>query len=458
MSMSKTIQFFCAIISGALGIFSARGEIDIRRDAVVAAVEKVNYAVVNINTLERIRVRDQFETPLGMFYGPEHDADRASLGSGVIVDENGYILSNNHVVQRATQIQVVIGTNNYKAEVIAASPTVDVALLKIVKRRPDEKFHAVKFARDDDVLLGQTVIALGNPFGLGFSVSRGILSSTTRRPETDQGPLDYKDWLQTDAAINPGNSGGALIDLRGELIGLNVAVFRKDNAEGIGFAIPIKRVAEALSTILTAEESNQPLWFGAKITSSAGALRILTVETGSPAEKAGLRKGDIILKIGEKNPRNFIEFIVEFLSYTEKQKVEAPRNVTLLVQRGREQIPATLRLVTSKSVFNAELIRKKTGAILNEIPADLQQYLGLPTAGGFVVAGVDANSPAEQVGLERGFLIHKVDEESPPNIVEAAKLFYKKKPGENARLAVTVIRGQTGNLQIRQGVLNLKVR
>lgn len=458
MSMSKTIKFFLALISGALGIVSARGETDIRRDAVVEAVEKVNNAVVNINTLERIRVRDQFDTFFGMFYGPEHDADRASLGSGVIVDENGYILSNNHVVQRATQIQVVIGTNNYKAELIAASPTVDVALLKIVKRRPDEKFHAVKFARDDDVLLGQTVIALGNPFGLGFSVSRGILSSTTRRPETDQGPLDYKDWLQTDAAINPGNSGGALIDLRGELIGLNVAVFRKENAQGIGFAIPIRRVAEALSTILTAEESNQPLWFGAKITPSAGALRVSTVETGSPAEKAGLRKGDIILKIGEKSPRNFIEFIVEFLSYTEKQTVETPRNMALLVQRGREQIPMTLRLVTSKSVFNAELIRKKTGAILHEIPADLQHYLGLPTDEGFIVAGVDANSPAEQIGLERGFLIHKIDEESPPNIVEAAKLFYKKKPGEVARLAVTAIRGQSGNLQIRQGALNLRVR
>ncbi|MEO5802746.1 MAG: trypsin-like peptidase domain-containing protein [Verrucomicrobiota bacterium] len=458
MQRKIKIQFLILLGVCLLAIFPAQAQVDIRRDAVVEAVEKVKSSVVNINTVQRIRVRDQFETPFGLYYGPEHEADRASLGSGVIVDEDGYILSNNHVVQRAAEIQVLIGTNNYRAELVAASPTVDVALLKIVKHQKNEKFHAIKFARDDDVLLGERVVALGNPFGLGFSVSSGILSSTTRRPETDQGVLDYKDWLQTDAAINPGNSGGPLVDMRGELIGLNVAVYREQNAQGIGFAIPIKRVAEALSEILTSEESNQPLWFGAKITSSAGALRIINVESGSPIEKAGLRKGDVILQIGEKKPRNFIEFIVEFLRLSEQQKTAGEKNISLTVLRGTERITSVIHLVAQKNVFNADLIRKKIGAIFHEITPDLQQSLGLPPGQGFIVAGVDPNSPAEKAGLERGFLIHTIDGEAPSNIGEAAKIFYKKKPNSDVKLAVTVIRGQSGNFQIRQGVIIMKVR
>ncbi len=457
-SMQKTSLkiacWFCGILSLFLAV-TARAEADPRRDLIVQAVEKVKDCVVNISTKTLVRVQDPFEEFFGQFYGNSQQRYRESfsLGSGVIIDEDGYILSNNHVIERANQIQVTVGTNLYNARLVATSPTVDVALLKIDPRN-GQKFQAIKFARDDDVLLGETVIALGNPFGLGFSVSRGILSSTTRRPETDKGPLDYKDWLQTDAAINPGNSGGALIDIRGELIGLNVAVFRDQNAQGIGFAIPIKRVAEALSDIFTPEESNQQLWFGARISSNANALRVQNVEPGSPADKAGLKKDDTIVQVGTKTPRNFIEFVLEILSRSGRQA-----DVPLVISRNGERLNVTVHLVPQKSVFNSDLIRQKIGATFQEITPDLQQYLGLPGQQAFIVAGVDPNSPAEKAGLERGFLINAIDGQRVGDLVEAAKLFYNKKMNDKLELSITAIRQVRGNfLQMQQGTVTIKVR
>ena len=190
------------------------------------------------------------------FYGPYYKRQPAkaqyAIGSGVIIDEEGYILTNEHVVHQANRIWVKLHDGReFQADRIVFTTDTDIALLKI-RSKPGDKFKAAKFAADDDILLGETVIALGNPFGLGGSVSKGILSSKNRRPPTAEGPLDVADWLQTDASINPGNSGGALINLRGDLIGISVAVARE--AQGIGFAIPIKRVSEALSEIFTPED------------------------------------------------------------------------------------------------------------------------------------------------------------------------------------------------------------
>ncbi|MDB6024431.1 MAG: 2-alkenal reductase [Verrucomicrobiales bacterium] len=451
------VAVYCFVF-GAMR-FTAKADTDVRRDPIVQAVEKVKESLVNISTKTMVPVQDPFQDFFGQFFGPSQRSSQRyqesfSLGSGVIINEDGYILSNNHVVQRANQIQITVGTNLYNAKLIAASPTVDVALLKIEAKR-GEKFHAMKFARDDDVLLGETVIALGNPFGLGFSVSRGILSSTTRRPETEKGPLDYKDWLQTDAAINPGNSGGALIDIRGELIGLNVAVFRDQNAQGIGFAIPIKRVAEALSDIFTPEESNQQLWFGVKINSNTNGLLVANIEPGSPADKAGLKKGDTVVQVGEKAPRNFIEFVVEVLSRSQKQA-----DVPLVVTRGGgERFNINVHLVPQKTVFNADLIRKKIGATFQEITPDLQQYLNLPARQGFIVAGVDPNSPAEKAGLERGLLINAIDHEPAGDILDAAKILYNKKANDSVEFAVTALRQVRGNLfQMQQGTITVKLR
>ncbi len=451
----KTFLFFFILGLGAVILRGA--EIDIRRDAVVEAVQKVMPSVVNIRTTTVVPAQDQFEQMMRQFFDPYHQGrPRAeygfSLGSGIIIDEAGYILTNDHVVRRGVEIAVQIRTNIYNAKLVATSQSSEVALLKIEPKK-GEIFQAVKFAKDDDLLLGETVIALGNPFGLGGSVSRGILSSRNRRPAAEKSPLGIEDWLQTDAAINPGNSGGPLVNLRGELIGLNVAVFREQNAQGIGFAIPIKRVAEALSEIFTPEESPQQLWFGARVRSNFNSLQVSSVQSGSPAEKAGLRVGDSILQIGEKTPRNFIEFVVELLNRSEKNS-----NVPLIVSRNGERKSLAVQLIAQKNFFNADLIRQKLGVTLQEVTPDLAQALRLNSTSGFLVAGVDDKSPAQIAGVRRGYLITAIDGRVPADLTDLAKILYEKKKGEKAQLGLVLTRQQGNLIQARPAAAEVKVR
>ena len=273
---------------------AAPAQTDIRRDAVVQAVEKVMPCVVNVATESVIESRDPFEELMRKFYGSRHSA----LGSGVIISDDGYLLTNLHVVNHATRIQVKLsdaaGGGVYDVQhIYVVNPKQDVALLKIVPKKNGQKFKAVQFAKNDDLLLGETVLALGNPFGLGESVSRGILSSKSRAPARENEDLSMENWLQTDALINPGNSGGPLINLRGELIGINVAILQ--GAQGIGFAIPIKEVREALGEMFNPETASR--WFGARVGVDS-PLVVQSVESNSPAGQAGLETGDCNLQMG----------------------------------------------------------------------------------------------------------------------------------------------------------------
>ncbi len=321
-------------LAWAPGAWGQTGDSDVRRDATVLAVEKVMPSVVNIATETIIHVRDPFEEFFRQFWDPYHRRQppnsQYSLGSGVIIDEAGYLLTNDHVVRRADKITVKFctGTNVYTATVVASDPKSDVALLKL-NARPGEKFKAIQLAREDDLLLGETVLALGNPFGLGGSVSRGILSSKSRIVPKEGEPLDIPNWLQTDAPINLGNSGGPLVNLRGELIGINVAVlneFQGQRAQGIGFAIPIRRVLEALSDIFPTEFV-KAYWFGARVKVGTTPLVITGVQAQSPAGQAGLKAGDAILQVNGKAPKSFIDF-ADLLA------AKADSEVTLAIRRG----------------------------------------------------------------------------------------------------------------------------
>src|SRR3954463_15657683 len=284
-------------------------ERDVRRDATVEAVQRVMPSVVNVATATIVQTRDPLHNLFREFFDPYYRRRQPntqySLGSGVIIDEEGFVLTNFHVVGRASRVWVKLANGKeYEADKMVGTSFTDVALVKI-RAKDGEKFTAVKFGADDDLLLGETVLALGNPFGLGGSVTRGILSSKSRRPPTENEPLDVMDWLQTDAAINPGNSGGPLINLRGELIGINVAVYRE--GQGIGFAIPVKRVSAALAEIYSPEVL-ESLWFGARVRPGPVPIQVLSVQEESPAAKAGLRVGDSILQVNGKSPSGVIHF------------------------------------------------------------------------------------------------------------------------------------------------------
>ena len=261
--MLVAFLFFKVTVLAAL-----TAEDDVRRDGTVRVIEQVMPTVVNIATETIVPVSDPFEAMMRRFYGQQPTDTMTSIGSGVMIDETGYLLTNDHVVRRANRIGVKFntGTNVYEATLVASDSQRDVALLKL-NSRLGEKFRAIKLAREDDLLLGETVLALGNPFGLGGTVTRGILSSKSRTIPKEGAPLDIPNWLQTDAPINPGNSGGPLINMRGELIGLNVAVLNEiggQPVQGIGFAIPIRLVEEALSDKLPTEFV-KTYWFGARV-------------------------------------------------------------------------------------------------------------------------------------------------------------------------------------------------
>lgn len=412
---------------------------DIRVDASVKAVQKTLPCVVNVATEMLVDTRTDYDKIREQFFGyrrrpPEK---RYSIGSGVIIDEEGYILTNEHVVNQATRIWVKLsdeaGGGEYEADRVVSTTKSDIALLKI-RAKEGERFKAIEFARDDDLLLGESVLALGNPFGLGGSVSRGILSSKSRRSGGENQTLDIPDWLQTDAAINPGNSGGPLINMKGELIGLNVAVF--DEGQGIGFAIPIKRVGESMAQLLT-PEAIRSLWFGARVKPGTIPLTVGVVEQGSPAQSAGLKEGDVVLRINNVPARSFIDYAREVLNGTVAKPIQ------LLVRRGEQTKDITVNLVPESSVFNAEYIAKRTGMTLRYITAkELYQY-GFRT-GGFIIEANEKGGPADEAKLGPPFVIQGIEEELIPDITAFARALFSREKGAKVKLnAVQVVNLRT---------------
>jgi serine protease Do len=404
--------------------------------------------VVNIATEEVVEYRDPFAELFREFYGLHYRnrprSTRFSLGSGVIIDEEGYVLTNLHVVQRATKVWVQLADGReFEAEPIVGTSRRDVALLRLIT--PDkEKFTAIQFAPNDDLLLGETVLALGNPFGLGGSVSRGILSSKNRRPSLEDQPLAIEDWLQTDAAINPGSSGGPLVNLNGQLIGLNVAVHRE--GQGIGFAIPIRQVSEALTEIFTPEVKNSQ-WFGARFQSATLPLTIHAIDRTSPAEKASLQPGDTITAIQNTTPRSFIHAM---LLLTQNENT---RPLELQIQRQDSTRDISLQLQPLET-----LVQQRTGATAQEMDALLAQQFGLPPNQGLLISHVQPDSPAAKAGLEPGYVISAINNTSTPNLLSAATTLAPLPADELITLNVIVERRRGPYRQMQQARVQLRTR
>lgn len=445
--------FLCAAAFGTetqAQAIQAETRNDVRRDATVEATEKAIPSVVNIATTRIVPYRDPYQDMFLQFYGRrapiEQREDKLGIGSGVIIDEEGYILTNFHVLQLAEKVYVQINDGR----VIEADPLVftahkDVALLKL-RAKPGEKFPAIKLAKDDDLLLGETVLALGNPYGLGTSVSRGILSSKARRPVAENEPLSTQDWLQTDADINPGNSGGPLINIRGELIGINVAVYRQSLGMGVGFTIPVKQVSAALAEFF-APEITDAMWFGALVTGFKSPMTIASVKPGSPAEKAGLRLGQRILQVNGESPRGLVDF---------NRLLTANQNHTATL---RVQKDGALQTATVKLVSFDELIRQKLGLELLNLTQQIAADFQINPGEGLYIGKVEANSPADKAQLQPGFLLRGIDDQPTGDLLHAADALSVKKSGDRVRLSV-IVPQRLGNsfVRYRQGTAEAVVR
>jgi serine protease Do len=258
-----------------------------------------------------------------------------------------------------------------------------------------------------------------------------------------------EDWLQTDAAINPGNSGGPLVNLRGELIGLNVAVYREQDGQrgmGVSFSIPVKQVSATLARFFTPEMSCS-LWLGAQLNSEGGSLVIAKIQPGSPAARAGLMPGDHLLQIEGQQPRTLVAY---------NQLIAAAKDSTvhLVVRHGSERRNLSVKLLPLE-----DLLRARMGLTLAPLTAPAAQRLGVNTTDALIVESVDKNGPASQAGLQRGDLVASIDGQRASKVTTVAESLFDKKKGDSVRLSVVVPRGLgAGFLEVRQGEVELQLR
>lgn len=411
-----------------------------------AVAKKVKPSVVTIKSTATVRT-DVPEFWRQFFNVPEEQI-RQGLGSGVIVDENGYILTNNHVVENADELQVTIGTSAYDAKIIGRDPQSDLAVIKIDAKN----LTAIKMGDSDELEVGEWVLAIGNPFSelLDQTVTAGIVSAKGRSGLT-RGEISFEDFIQTDAAINPGNSGGALVNLKGELVGINTMIFSTSGGNvGIGFAIPINLAKNVMKQLIEKGRVTRG-WLGVYIgnvseeTAEAfgldkprGAL-VNQVTENSPAEEAGLKNGDVILKVNDKEIRDS-----SMLMNTIAAMAPGTR-VTLTIWRDGKEKTVSVKLGERPDTF-AEDTQKETkgntlGLEVANLTAETQRRLGTNyDEEGVLVVRVVNNSPADRQGIRVGDLIKEVNRRQVTNVREFNSVIKEVKPGE-----VVLFRIKRGN-------------
>ncbi|HET7558021.1 MAG TPA: Do family serine endopeptidase [Rhodanobacteraceae bacterium] len=404
-------------------------------------LSKVSPAVVNISSTTHRRVVDPFfsDPIMRQFFGmpnlPSREQVEQSLGSGVIVDAGkGYILTNNHVVAGADDIRVTLTDGrNFKARLIGADPATDIAVIQI----PAQKLTALPIADSKKVRVGDFVVAIGDPFGLGQSATSGIISGLQRQDLRSNG---YQNYIQTDASINPGNSGGALVNLAGELVGINSMIYSPSGASaGLGFAIPSDLAVSVMQQLVKSGHVSRgslgveaqdltPQVATALGTSAHSGALITEVTPGSPAAKAGLKPGDLVVAVDGKPIDN-----AQDLRNAQGLK---PLGTTLQlgIERGSKhmQVSATLA-ADANTVSGASLDPRLAGASFVELPGSLRQQ----GASGVGISDVDANSRAEQQGLQSGDIVVGVNNTATPNLATLRRVL----AAHPKRLLLVIVRG-----------------
>jgi len=381
-------------------------------------LEKVTPSVVNVYTRTRVRVRSPLlDDPFfrRFFNIPDTPRERVtqSLGSGVIVDaSSGYVLTNNHVIQGADDISVTLQDGrSLEASVVGTDPDTDLAVIRI----PSEDLEALPLADSDQLRVGDFVVAVGNPFGLGQTVTSGIVSALGR---TGFRGLEYQNFIQTDASINPGNSGGALINLRGELVGINSAIFTPSGGNvGIGFAIPSSMAKYVLEQLirygevrrgtlgLIVQDLTPDLARALGVTAGKGAL-VAEVLPGSASDRGGLRPGDVIVSIEDRG----INGAQDFLNAEGNVPVGEELEIDYL-REGRRQ-SAELVIEPSQALVGDDLDRRLAGALFTELPASLRQ----DRASGVLLAELERGSRLAYEGLRPGDVITGVNRRRVSNL------------------------------------------
>jgi len=406
------------------------------RSPVVEAVKTAGPAVVNISTEKIITLQtpdprrmlfddDLFER----FFEPyrKQNVRTLSLGSGVVVDRRGYIVTNEHVVRRASKITVTLNDKStYLGKLISADPSRDLAMVKISREAP---FPTVNIHRREPLMIGETAIAVGNPFGFEHTVTVGVVSATGRNV-TVQGEVVMHDLVQTDASINPGNSGGALLDANGDLIGINTAI--RSGAEGIGFAVPVLELRKALVDLLDFGRLSK-LWIGVGLaglvktdTDEPVGLRVIQVQPDSPAQKAGLKFGDVITRLNGRRCVEVLEFEVDVL--------ESSLGEELVFEGVREGGPfrATLKLERLPVADPNIVVTKRLGMSVEKLSRADADAAGVEPGTGVIVRSITEKGPAASSGLKKDDVIILFANFRVTDPEELASGLNRVKPAEQA--------------------------
>lgn len=394
-----------------------------RRTPLVRAVERISPAVVNIYTTEISRpVRNPFRNFNNNLFDqffrdflPPNKSQKRSLGSGVLINSEGYILTNEHVIAKAAKIHVVLDDKQeFDASVIGADIKSDLAIIKIDSSKP---FPFIKMGRSDDLMIGERVIAIGNPFGLQQTVTTGIISALNRNIRAGKNMV-YSDFIQVDASINPGNSGGPLLNINGSLIGINTAIFQK--AEAIGFAIPIdhaKRIVDELIRYgkvrrgwmgVSVQELDTQLFSHFKLDGQKGVLVVRVAEKSS-AGKAGLKRGDIIISIDGHDVKDKSGFRGRMASYTVGSLIH------FSILRDEKMVEQKIRVISIPKTYVKEFTWNWFGLRVKENNKRFARANRLTTSIGMVVTEVVPNSAAGRIGISPGDIIRQMNQKSVDN-------------------------------------------
>lgn len=401
-------------------------------------------SVVNISTVKVVKGGGQTPSPFGpddpfreffeRFFGDQapRDFKQRSLGTGFIIDKEGFILTNNHVVEGTDEITVTLADKKeFAAKIIGRDPKTDLALIRI---ESDQQLTSLPLGDSDRLEVGDWVMAIGNPYGLGHTVTAGIVSAKYRQIGTGA----YDNFIQTDASINPGNSGGPLLNTAGEVVGVNTAIFSQSGGSvGIGFAIPTNMVKDLLPQLKKGKVVRG--WLGVviqnvtpelkdklKLSTEKGAL-VADVVAGGPAEKAGIERGDVIVTFDEKDisESDDLPYVVASTPVGKTVMVE-------VIRKGqRESIQVEIgELEKEEEPQVASEVRPNLGLTVREITPELARNFGLSETSGVVIVQIESNSPAKEAGLAPGDIIQEIDQVEVKDLEQFNKLTEGYKAGD----------------------------
>ncbi|NTU41590.1 MAG: DegQ family serine endoprotease [Nitrospirales bacterium] len=407
-------------------------------------VRAVSPAVVNISSTKTVKRQpgpfDEFFDFLYPF--PDEKARRwkeQSLGSGVVVSQDGYIVTNNHVIEQADEIRVILSDKrSFRARVIGADPKTDIAIIKI----NEKNLPTIPWGNSKGLQVGEFVLAIGNAFGLSNTVTMGIISAVGR---VDVGITDYEDFIQTDAAINPGNSGGPLVNIRGEIIGINTAIFSKTGGyQGVGFAVPSNMVRTVMDQLIKQGKVTRG-WIGVTIQeltpelakkfglkTSEGAL-VSDVARGGPAQKAGLKRGDIIIELNNEK----VTDVATLRNMVAQSRAGSQVDIKILRDDREMSVKALvteLPLDAATAIPSSSEGQSSEGSVLSgiavmDLTPSIAKQLGIGRdEKGVVITRLDPASTAEEAGLRKGDVIQEIDRQKIQDLNDFTKIVSRTGP------------------------------